>query len=528
MESPWFHQNLKLFKKLKENPYFEFIFVDGGSQDKTDETCIEAGFKTISLPGSNRAERLKKGHMASSGDFILFHHPRSTIDPTGWKELQELKVSWGGFTHKFDQEDFFYRFTSWYSNQIRLKLKNIVYLDHCLFFHKSLMLPEDINPVPIFEDTLISYHLRKKSPPILLKGVSKTSSIRFEKNGFLKQALINQKAKIDFYLKKKLFVINTNYEKGLELNQSKSSTKFKNPLVTAKGENRASVKLNELKTLWFNTGTLCNLECKNCYIESSPKNDRLQYLTPEELIPYLEECHSDLKTVQLIGLTGGEPFLNPHIMTIVEEILKRGFPLLILTNAYRVLKKHKEWLRIFLAEYGDQLKIRVSLDHHSQEGHEKERGLKTFLKTLEEIKWLSDSGFCLSIAGRTLFNEEPDSALKGYLNLLKSHDIDWNLTPEKLALFPEMDLKKDVPEITTACWGILGKSPNDQMCASERMIVHRKGKQKAEVMPCTLLAYEDQFSLGESLRNAKEEVSLNHPFCAQFCVLGGASCSAQK
>ena len=50
--------------------------------------------------------------------------------------------------------------------------------------------------------------------------------------------------------------------------------KFENQKITAKGEPRASVKLNKLKTLWFNTGTLCNLTCDNCYIESSPKNDK--------------------------------------------------------------------------------------------------------------------------------------------------------------------------------------------------------------------------------------------------------------
>ena len=48
--------------------------------------------------------------------------------------------------------------------------------------------------------------------------------------------------------------------------------KFQNPLVTAGGEERASVRLSDPQTLWFNTGTLCNIECANCYIESSPEN----------------------------------------------------------------------------------------------------------------------------------------------------------------------------------------------------------------------------------------------------------------
>lgn len=47
--------------------------------------------------------------------------------------------------------------------------------------------------------------------------------------------------------------------------------------ITAKGEDRAYVELTELETLWFSTGTRCNLQCKNCYIESSPANNELQY-----------------------------------------------------------------------------------------------------------------------------------------------------------------------------------------------------------------------------------------------------------
>ena len=51
--------------------------------------------------------------------------------------------------------------------------------------------------------------------------------------------------------------------------------KFRDPRITAAGEARASVALKRLNTLWINTCTLCNLTCVNCYIESSPTNDRL-------------------------------------------------------------------------------------------------------------------------------------------------------------------------------------------------------------------------------------------------------------
>jgi len=83
------------------------------------------------------------------------------------------------------------------------------------------------------------------------------------------------------------------------------------------------------------------------------------------------------------------------------------------------------------------------------------------------------------------------------------------------------------PEITTACWNILDVNPKDMMCASQRMVVRKKGAKAATVMPCTLLAYEDRFEMGQTLADAtKEPVHLNHRWCAEFCVLGGGSCSS--
>jgi hypothetical protein len=88
-----------------------------------------------------------------------------------------------------------------------------------------------------------------------------------------------------------------------------------------------------------------------------------------------------------------------------------------------------------------------------------------------------------------------------------------------------MDARVDVPEITEACWGILHKSPDDVMCASSRMVVKRKGAARPAIIACTLLPYGPEFELGTTLAEASGPVMLNHPHCAKFCVLGGASCS---
>lgn len=304
-------------------------------------------------------------------------------------------------------------------------------------------------------------------------------------------------------------------------------TKFKDPFITADGKTRASVTLKELSTLWFNTGTLCNLTCENCYIESSPKNDSLSYLSEKDITPYLDEIQELQLPTKTIGLTGGEPFLNPHIQEILRAILSRGLEVLVLTNAYRVLDKHRQFLKDQLIKSGELLKLRISLDHYTCDLHEKERGRGTFSKTLETLKWLAEDGHHLSIAGRSLGSEDQSEALQGYSQLMKDCGVG-ELSSEKLVIFPEMSPMKEVPEITTDCWGILNKTPEQQMCASERMIVKRKGQDSCLVLPCTLLAYDPQFELGTTLASAEETVQLNHPYCAQFCVLGGASCSSAK
>jgi len=85
---------------------------------------------------------------------------------------------------------------------------------------------------------------------------------------------------------------------------------------------------------------------------------------------------------------------------------------------------------------------------------------------------------------------------------------------------------ENLPEITVKCWDILKKRPQDQMCATERMMVKRKSTGKLSFLSCTLLPYDPRFELGDNLVDCKKRVYLNHEFCAKFCVLGGASCSA--
>ena len=305
--------------------------------------------------------------------------------------------------------------------------------------------------------------------------------------------------------------------------------KFQDPKVTIKGETRAWVKYTKTKTLWFNTGTLCNIECVNCYIESSPTNDRLVYLTCADVEPYLDELDAAGETDIEIGFTGGEPFMAPEMLAILDMVLARGHSVLMLTNAMQPMMRPrvKGGLMELQDRYGDRLTMRVSLDHFSPQHHDEERGEGAFERAMQGLRWLSENGFRLALAGRTIWGEEEELARRGYLDLIVSENLRIDPDdPSQLVLFPEMRPDEDPPEITTACWGILNKDPNDLMCASQRMVVKRKGAERPSVVACTLLPYDDRFDLGHTLKEARQSVSLNHSYCASFCVLGGGSCSA--
>ena len=302
--------------------------------------------------------------------------------------------------------------------------------------------------------------------------------------------------------------------------------KFQDPVLTLKGERRATVGLAALETLWFNTGTLCNITCANCYIESSPRNDALVYLTAAEVRDYLDEAAAF--PVAEVGFTGGEPFMNPELVPMLEDVLSRGLRALVLTNAMQPMRRYAVPLLALREKHGTaRLILRVSLDHHDAAIHDLERGSGSFARSMEGLAWLAQEGFQLHVAGRAGFGAEDEAAMRaGFARLFAEHGIPVDASdPVALMLFPEMDAGRDVPEITEACWGILKKSPDSMMCASSRMVVKRKGADRPAVLACTLLAYDERFELGATLTEAARPVSLNHPHCATFCVLGGAACS---
>ena len=313
------------------------------------------------------------------------------------------------------------------------------------------------------------------------------------------------------------------------MNAAFTPAKFSSPFWTARAEPRASIALHGLKTLWFNTGTLCNITCANCYIESSPRNDRLAYLSLTDVRTYLDEIKRDAHPTRLIGFTGGEPFMNRAFPDILEETLSRGFETLTLTNAMRPMMRNKDVIARLVSSYGAAMRVRVSVDDHRAEIHDRERGKGSFAKAMEGLRWLASHGAMIEVAGRYISGDTEDELRAGFAGVLHAHGVKIDANDRRqLVLFPEMHSEADPPEITPACFGILNVSPDSIMCSSARMVVKRQGADHPVVLACTLIPYDERFELGATLAEASRPVHLAHRHCSTFCVLGGAACGAAR
>jgi MoaA/NifB/PqqE/SkfB family radical SAM enzyme len=146
---------------------------------------------------------------------------------------------------------------------------------------------------------------------------------------------------------------------------------------------------------------------------SSPrqKNDRLVYLTAAEVTEYLDEIEAGGLTTSLIGFTGGEPFMNPELPGMLEDVLSRGFRALVLTNAMKPMAKCKPALLKLRERFGDRLTIRVLIDHYGPQVHEVERGERSWRPTIDGLLWLSRAGFSPHVASRRL-SGEPEAAIR--------------------------------------------------------------------------------------------------------------------
>lgn len=291
--------------------------------------------------------------------------------------------------------------------------------------------------------------------------------------------------------------------------------------TTPTGEPRGYIQPQQLKELWFHTGTTCNLRCSFCLEGSNPGNNRLQPMTLDDVKPFINEAVK-LGTEQF-SFTGGEPFVIRDVISILDYALEVA-PCLVLTNATEPLLNRMAQVAP-LAKKKFPLQFRVSLDHPNPEAHDAFRGHGNFDLSLKVMAQIHRLGFSVSIARQSSRNEDTKAVNRAYQPFFKKVGLP---ADTRIVVFPELlepGSNPEVPYLTESCMTTY-KTEEERaqfMCNFSKMVVKKEGQMR--VYACTLVDDDEDYDLGGNLSEAmKIRVMLKHHRC-YTCFAAGASCS---
>jgi len=280
------------------------------------------------------------------------------------------------------------------------------------------------------------------------------------------------------------------------------------------------VPLAHLDDLWFQVGgTLCNLECKHCFISCSPHNHSFGFLG-------LESVRSALEASVPLGVkeyyfTGGEPFLNRDMVAILELTLQYG-PATVLTNGTVFKDEWLERLRKAEAASPYSLEFRVSIDGFSSEENDPIRGPGTFERAMKGARQLVAHGFLPIITVARTRDDQDDAALfDGFVKVLKANGY----PRPRLKILPTLRLGAEIerqrgyasdervtPEM------MAGFDEGLLICNHSRIVTDRG------VFVCPILIEAPDARLGATLEGSLGPYALRHHAC-YTCYQYGTICS---
>jgi MoaA/NifB/PqqE/SkfB family radical SAM enzyme len=281
-----------------------------------------------------------------------------------------------------------------------------------------------------------------------------------------------------------------------------------------------AVALAHLDELWFQVGgTLCNLECRHCFISCSPANHSFGFLDLETVRRYLDE--SVRFGVREYYFTGGEPFLNRDMVGILELTLQYG-PATVLTNG-TVFKE--DWLgrlRKAEADSSYSLEFRISIDGFTAQDNDPIRGPGTFHRAMAGVRQLVNHGFLPIITiTRTRDDQDDATLVRGFIRALR----DCGYSRPRLKILPtlrigaEADRQRGYREDERVTPEMMENfDPGLLICNHSRIVTDRG------VYVCPILIEAADARMGCTLQESLGPFPLRHHACFT-CYQYGTICA---
>jgi radical SAM/Cys-rich protein len=149
-------------------------------------------------------------------------------------------------------------------------------------------------------------------------------------------------------------------------------------------------KPTKLEIFQVNVGYMCNMTCEHCHVDAGPT--RTEIMTRETM----QHCLNAIKTANTttIDITGGAPEMNPDFKWFIEEIraISKDIEIIVRSNL-TILVSNKDY-RTYPAFFKKHnLTVIASLPCYTAENTDKQRGDKTFVRSIEALHVLNDLGY---------------------------------------------------------------------------------------------------------------------------------------
>jgi sulfatase maturation enzyme AslB (radical SAM superfamily) len=257
-------------------------------------------------------------------------------------------------------------------------------------------------------------------------------------------------------------------------------------------------------------------------VESSPTANQHPLLSYETFKEKLDEALAKDYDKLEIYFTGGEPFVNPDMLVMIEEAIKHA-DTTILTNATRISGEVAEKLRVIDDNSPHDLIFRVSLDGPNAEMNDKIRGKQAFDRATQGLENLIGMGFNPIVTSMRSWSLLDSGRMEDqYIDLLVEKGIPRE--DQLLKILPPLRLGREVQRtrsytndelFTEECFNDYDYSK--LQCSKCRMVSERG------VWVCPILINDDEARMGDTLEDAAEPYAMRQMAC-WTCRMDGMSC----
>ncbi|MCH7871990.1 MAG: arsenosugar biosynthesis radical SAM protein ArsS [Planctomycetes bacterium] len=147
------------------------------------------------------------------------------------------------------------------------------------------------------------------------------------------------------------------------------------------------LRARSIDTIQVNIGLTCDLACRHCHVESSPKRTE-QMDWPTMLLVLQAAKRAGVKT---LDITGGAPEMNPYFRRFVTILRGADFDVLVRTN---LTIMHRDGYTDLPEFYRDQrVALVASLPCYLPKNVDRQRGLRVYDKSVHVIRRLNSVGY---------------------------------------------------------------------------------------------------------------------------------------